>query len=155
MYFIPRVLTVAAGHSSLSFSGNSYIKYRLSDQLQTELKLTLRIRTLQSQGIVMYMHTERCIILKVGPRLDPPSHCAPPHTQRLMFRTTPHQEWYKTHVPLSAPVPHSPVQTPAVIMYHNITFLPLYLLFMINHHLLKTLIAYRLGQQRPCPVRVL
>ncbi|XP_017287650.1 protocadherin Fat 3a isoform X2 [Kryptolebias marmoratus] len=54
-----------AGHSSLSFSGNSYIKYRLSDQLQMELKLTLRIRTLQSRGIIMYMHTERCIILKL------------------------------------------------------------------------------------------
>ncbi|XP_027900863.1 protocadherin Fat 3a isoform X3 [Xiphophorus couchianus] len=54
-----------AGHSSLSFSGNSYIKYRLSNQLQTELKLTLRIRTLQSRGIIMYMHNERCIILKL------------------------------------------------------------------------------------------
>lgn len=55
-----------AGHSSLSFSGNSYIKYRLSNQLQMELKLTLRIRTLQSRGIIMYMHNERCIILKVS-----------------------------------------------------------------------------------------
>nr|XP_015831508.2 protocadherin Fat 3a isoform X4 [Nothobranchius furzeri] len=54
-----------AGHSSLSFSGNSYIKYRLTGQLQMELKLTLRIRTLQSTGIIMYMHTERCIILKL------------------------------------------------------------------------------------------
>lgn len=54
-----------AGHSSLSFSGNSYIKYRLSDLLQTELKLSLRIRTLQSQGIIMSMHTEHCILLKV------------------------------------------------------------------------------------------
>ncbi|KAM8768033.1 protocadherin Fat 3a isoform 4-T4 [Acanthopagrus schlegelii] len=54
-----------AGHSSLSFSGNSYIKYRLSDRLQTELKLNLRIRTLQSQGIIMYTHTEPCIMLKL------------------------------------------------------------------------------------------
>ncbi|KAK5608383.1 hypothetical protein CRENBAI_026607 [Crenichthys baileyi] len=54
-----------AGHSSLSFSGNSFIKYRLSNQLQMELKLTLRVRTLQSRGIIMYMHNERCIILKV------------------------------------------------------------------------------------------
>ncbi|KAF6720859.1 Protocadherin Fat 3 [Oryzias melastigma] len=54
-----------AGHSSLSFSGNSYIKYRLSDLLQTELKLSLRIRTLQSQGIIMSMHTEHCILLKL------------------------------------------------------------------------------------------
>uniref|UniRef100_A0A669E5C8 FAT atypical cadherin 3a n=1 Tax=Oreochromis niloticus TaxID=8128 RepID=A0A669E5C8_ORENI len=51
-----------AGHSSLSFSGNSYIKYRLSGQLQTELKLSLRIRTLQSQGIIMYTHTEPCTL---------------------------------------------------------------------------------------------
>ncbi|XP_035989151.1 protocadherin Fat 3a isoform X5 [Fundulus heteroclitus] len=54
-----------AGHSSLSFSGNSYIKYRLSNQLQKEMKLTLRIRTLQSRGIIMYMHNERCVILKL------------------------------------------------------------------------------------------
>uniref|UniRef100_A0A3P9L436 FAT atypical cadherin 3a n=1 Tax=Oryzias latipes TaxID=8090 RepID=A0A3P9L436_ORYLA len=54
-----------AGHSSLSFSGNSYIKYRLSERLQTELKLSLRIRTLQSHGIIMSMHTERCILLKL------------------------------------------------------------------------------------------
>ncbi|XP_026048442.1 protocadherin Fat 3a isoform X5 [Astatotilapia calliptera] len=54
-----------AGHSSLSFSGNSYIKYRLSGQLQTELKLSLRIRTLQSQGIIMYTHTEPCTVLKL------------------------------------------------------------------------------------------
>ncbi|XP_038141914.1 protocadherin Fat 3a isoform X2 [Cyprinodon tularosa] len=54
-----------AGHTSLSFSGNSYIKYRLSKQLQMELKLTLRIRTLQSRGIIMYMHNERCVILKL------------------------------------------------------------------------------------------
>ena len=59
------VLGGGAGHSSLSFSGNSYIKYRLSDRLQTELKLNLRIRTLQSQGIIMYTHTEPCIMLKV------------------------------------------------------------------------------------------
>ncbi|KAM4566902.1 protocadherin Fat 3-like isoform 2-T3 [Odontesthes bonariensis] len=54
-----------AGHLSLSFTGNSYVKYRLSDQLQTELKLTLRIRTLQSHGIIMYILTEHCIILKL------------------------------------------------------------------------------------------
>ncbi|KAM9733934.1 protocadherin Fat 3a [Menidia menidia] len=54
-----------AGHLSLTFSGKSYIKYRLSDQLQAEMKLTLRIRTLQSQGIIMYILTEHCIILKL------------------------------------------------------------------------------------------
>lgn len=54
-----------AGHSSLSFSGNSYIKYRLSDQLQSELKVSLKIRTLQSQGIIMYTQMEPCMVLKV------------------------------------------------------------------------------------------
>uniref|UniRef100_A0A7N6FLR0 FAT atypical cadherin 3a n=1 Tax=Anabas testudineus TaxID=64144 RepID=A0A7N6FLR0_ANATE len=49
----PGKLGECAGHSSLSFSGNSYIKYRLSDWLQTELKLSLRIRTLQSRGIII------------------------------------------------------------------------------------------------------
>uniref|UniRef100_A0A8D3CRY4 Protocadherin Fat 3 n=1 Tax=Scophthalmus maximus TaxID=52904 RepID=A0A8D3CRY4_SCOMX len=58
----PGKLGECAGHSSLSFSGNSYIKYRLSDHLQTELKLSLRIRTLQSRGIIMYTHTEPCTL---------------------------------------------------------------------------------------------
>uniref|UniRef100_A0A3Q1H770 Uncharacterized protein n=1 Tax=Anabas testudineus TaxID=64144 RepID=A0A3Q1H770_ANATE len=62
----PGKLGECAGHSSLSFSGNSYIKYRLSDWLQTELKLSLRIRTLQSRGIIMYTHTEPCTMLKEG-----------------------------------------------------------------------------------------
>ncbi|XP_038549253.1 protocadherin Fat 3a isoform X2 [Micropterus salmoides] len=61
----PGKLGECAGHSSLSFSGNSYIKYRLSDRLQTELKLSLRIRTLQSRGIIMYTHTEPCTMLKL------------------------------------------------------------------------------------------
>uniref|UniRef100_A0A8C4NQR0 FAT atypical cadherin 3a n=1 Tax=Dicentrarchus labrax TaxID=13489 RepID=A0A8C4NQR0_DICLA len=61
----PGKLGECAGHSSLSFSGNSYIKYRLSDRLQTELKLSLRIRTLQSRGIIMYTHTEPCTVLKL------------------------------------------------------------------------------------------
>ncbi|XP_062417297.1 protocadherin Fat 3a [Pungitius pungitius] len=54
-----------AGHSSLSFSGNSYIKYRLSEWLQEELKVSLRIRTLQSRGIIMYTQTEPCLVLKL------------------------------------------------------------------------------------------
>ncbi|XP_068441399.1 protocadherin Fat 3a isoform X3 [Clinocottus analis] len=61
----PGKLGECAGHSSLSFSGNSYIKYRLSEQLQTELKVSLRIRTLQSRGIIMYTHTEPCTVLKL------------------------------------------------------------------------------------------
>ncbi|XP_054868346.1 protocadherin Fat 3a isoform X5 [Amphiprion ocellaris] len=61
----PGKLGECAGHSSLSFSGNSYIKYRLSDRMQKEMKLSLRIRTLQSRGIIMYTHTEPCTILKL------------------------------------------------------------------------------------------
>ncbi|XP_028429145.1 protocadherin Fat 3 [Perca flavescens] len=61
----PGKLGECAGHSSLSFSGNSYIKYRVSEMLQTELKLSLRIRTLQSRGIIMYTHTEPCTMLKL------------------------------------------------------------------------------------------
>ncbi|XP_060929197.1 protocadherin Fat 3a isoform X1 [Limanda limanda] len=61
----PGKLGECAGHSSLSFSGNSYIKYKLSDWLQTELKLSLRIRTLQSRGIIMYSHTEPCTVLRL------------------------------------------------------------------------------------------
>ncbi|XP_029372725.1 protocadherin Fat 3 isoform X2 [Echeneis naucrates] len=61
----PGKLGECAGHSSLSFSGNSYIKYRLSERLQLELKLSLRIRTLQSRGIIMYTHTEPCTVLKL------------------------------------------------------------------------------------------
>ncbi|KAJ4935549.1 hypothetical protein JOQ06_017081, partial [Pogonophryne albipinna] len=47
-------------------AGNSYIKYRLTERLQTELKLSLRIRTLQSKGIIMYTHTEPCTVLKLA-----------------------------------------------------------------------------------------
>lgn len=57
---------LVAGHSSLSFSGNSYIKYRLYDLLQSEMKVSLRVRTLQSQGIIMFTKTEPCMVLKVG-----------------------------------------------------------------------------------------
>uniref|UniRef100_A0A8C9WZ58 FAT atypical cadherin 3a n=1 Tax=Sander lucioperca TaxID=283035 RepID=A0A8C9WZ58_SANLU len=61
----PGKLGECAGHSSLSFSGSSYIKYRVSERLQTELKLSLRIRTLQSRGIIMYTHAEPCTMLKL------------------------------------------------------------------------------------------
>ncbi|XP_028656255.1 protocadherin Fat 3a isoform X1 [Erpetoichthys calabaricus] len=55
-----------AGHTSLSFSGNSYIMYRVSDiHKPSELKLGLRLRTLQSKGIIMYTRADHCIILKI------------------------------------------------------------------------------------------
>ncbi len=55
-----------SGHTSLSFSGNSYIKYRVTDgERSGEMKLALRIRTLQSKGIIMYTRTDPCSVLKV------------------------------------------------------------------------------------------
>uniref|UniRef100_A0A8C2BHA8 FAT atypical cadherin 3a n=1 Tax=Cyprinus carpio TaxID=7962 RepID=A0A8C2BHA8_CYPCA len=55
-----------AGHTSLSFSGNSYIKYRVTDgERSGEMKLTLRIRTLQSKGIIMYTRADPCSVLKI------------------------------------------------------------------------------------------
>ncbi|XP_056139276.1 protocadherin Fat 3a isoform X1 [Lampris incognitus] len=62
----PGKLGECAGHSSLSFSGNSYIKYKVSEGAKSgELKLALRIRTLQSRGIIMYTHADPCTILKL------------------------------------------------------------------------------------------
>lgn len=57
---------VFSGHTSLSFAGNSYIKYRLSENSKEEdFRLALRLRTLQSNGIIMYTRANPCIILKV------------------------------------------------------------------------------------------
>ncbi|XP_064159770.1 protocadherin Fat 3a isoform X4 [Anguilla rostrata] len=62
----PGKLGECAGHTSLSFAGNSYIKYRVSDSSHTgEMKLGLRIRTLQSRGIIMYTRADPCTILKI------------------------------------------------------------------------------------------
>ncbi|XP_028818497.1 protocadherin Fat 3a isoform X3 [Denticeps clupeoides] len=62
----PGKLGECAGHSSLSFSGNSYIKYSISEALRGgAMKLSLRIRTLQSTGIIMHTHTEPCTLMKV------------------------------------------------------------------------------------------
>uniref|UniRef100_A0A3P8YCB2 FAT atypical cadherin 3a n=1 Tax=Esox lucius TaxID=8010 RepID=A0A3P8YCB2_ESOLU len=62
----PGKLGECAGHTSLSFSGNSYIKYKVSDGGRTgEMKLGLRIRTLQSRGIIMYTRADPCTILKL------------------------------------------------------------------------------------------
>uniref|UniRef100_A0A3Q1F4D5 FAT atypical cadherin 3b n=1 Tax=Acanthochromis polyacanthus TaxID=80966 RepID=A0A3Q1F4D5_9TELE len=44
-----------AGQTSLSFSGNSYIKYRVTESGQSgEMRLGLRIRTLQRRGVIMF-----------------------------------------------------------------------------------------------------
>ncbi|KAI1893987.1 hypothetical protein AGOR_G00129330 [Albula goreensis] len=62
----PGKLGECAGHTSLSFAGNSYIKYRVSDSSRSgEMKLGLRIRTLQSRGIIMYTRADPCTILKI------------------------------------------------------------------------------------------
>ncbi|XP_035389998.1 protocadherin Fat 3a isoform X2 [Electrophorus electricus] len=62
----PGKLGECAGHTSLSFSGNSYIKYHVIDRgRREELKLQLRIRTLQSKGIIMYTRPEPCTVLKI------------------------------------------------------------------------------------------
>ncbi|TRY60847.1 hypothetical protein DNTS_021639 [Danionella cerebrum] len=62
----PGKLGECAGHSSLSFSGNSYIKYRVMDEERSgKMKLAMRIRTLQSKGIIMYTRTESCSQLKI------------------------------------------------------------------------------------------
>lgn len=65
------------GQTSLSFSGNSYIKYRVSDSGQTgEMKLSLRIRTLQRRGVIMYTRVNPCTMLKVSTVLVPSSMTA-------------------------------------------------------------------------------
>ncbi|XP_026562610.1 protocadherin Fat 3 isoform X3 [Pseudonaja textilis] len=62
----PGKLGECSGHTSLSFAGNSYIKYRVSENSKNEeFKLGLRLRTLQSNGIIMYTRANPCIILKV------------------------------------------------------------------------------------------
>lgn len=61
-----RVLCVVAGQTSLSFSGNSYIKYRVTDSTQSgEMRLGLRIRTLQRRGVIMFTRVNPCTMLKV------------------------------------------------------------------------------------------
>ncbi|XP_062983238.1 protocadherin Fat 3 isoform X3 [Elgaria multicarinata webbii] len=62
----PGKLGECSGHASLSFAGNSYIKYRVSENSRKEeFKLALRLRTLQSNGIIMYTRANPCIILKI------------------------------------------------------------------------------------------
>ncbi|XP_078514538.1 protocadherin Fat 3 isoform X1 [Lissotriton helveticus] len=62
----PGKLGECSGHTSLSFAGNSYIKYRVSENSKRdELKLGLRLRTLQNNGIIMYTRANPCMILKI------------------------------------------------------------------------------------------
>ncbi|XP_048031668.1 protocadherin Fat 3 isoform X3 [Megalobrama amblycephala] len=63
---LPDTLDKCAGQTSLSFAGNSYIKYRVTDSDKSgDLKLGLRIRTLQSQGVIMYTRADPCTMLKI------------------------------------------------------------------------------------------
>ncbi|XP_075996428.1 protocadherin Fat 3-like, partial [Genypterus blacodes] len=59
------------GQTSLSFSGNSYIKYRATESVQNgEMRLGLRIRTLQTRGVIMFTRVNPCTMLKIeGGRL--------------------------------------------------------------------------------------
>ncbi|XP_059502535.1 protocadherin Fat 3a isoform X4 [Stegostoma tigrinum] len=62
----PGNLGECSGHASLSFAGNSYIKYRVAENnKRDELKLGLHLRTLQSNGIIMYAEGDYCVILKI------------------------------------------------------------------------------------------
>ncbi|XP_069578309.1 protocadherin Fat 3 [Brachyistius frenatus] len=67
----PDKLDECAGQTSLSFSGNSYIKYRVTENGQSgEMKLGLRIRTLQRRGVIMFTRVNPCTMLKIeGGRL--------------------------------------------------------------------------------------
>uniref|UniRef100_A0A8C2Z7U2 FAT atypical cadherin 3 n=1 Tax=Cyclopterus lumpus TaxID=8103 RepID=A0A8C2Z7U2_CYCLU len=64
-------LDECAGQTSLSFSGNSYIKYRVTESGQSgEMRLGLRIRTLQRRGVIMFTRVNPCTMLKIeGGRL--------------------------------------------------------------------------------------
>ncbi|XP_071362567.1 protocadherin Fat 3 [Trachinotus anak] len=67
----PERLDECAGQTSLSFSGNSYIKYRVTESSQGgEMRLGLRIRTLQRRGVIMFTRVNPCTMLKIeGGRL--------------------------------------------------------------------------------------
>uniref|UniRef100_A0A3Q3LMC7 Protocadherin Fat 3-like n=1 Tax=Mastacembelus armatus TaxID=205130 RepID=A0A3Q3LMC7_9TELE len=62
----PEKLEECAGQTSLSFSGNSYIKYRVTESGQSgEMRLGLRIRTLQRRGVIMFTRVNPCTMLKI------------------------------------------------------------------------------------------
>ncbi|XP_051540355.1 protocadherin Fat 3-like [Myxocyprinus asiaticus] len=63
---LPGTQDQCAGQTSLSFTGNSYIKYRVTDGNKSgDMRLGLRIRTLQSQGVIMYTRADSCTMLKI------------------------------------------------------------------------------------------
>ncbi|MFT7800284.1 protocadherin Fat 3-like [Arapaima gigas] len=55
-----------AGQSSLTFTGNSYIKYRVFEKSKTgAFKLGLRVRTLRNRGVIMHIRAKPCLLLRV------------------------------------------------------------------------------------------
>ncbi|KAL0994956.1 hypothetical protein UPYG_G00129920 [Umbra pygmaea] len=68
---VPDRVDQCGGQTSLTFSGNSYIKYRVTDGAGgEELRLSLWIRTLQSRGVIMNTRANPCTMLKTeGGRL--------------------------------------------------------------------------------------
>ncbi|XP_068600655.1 protocadherin Fat 3 [Brachionichthys hirsutus] len=67
----PERLNECEGQTSLSFSGNSYIKYKVTESGQSgEMRLGLKIRTLQRRGVIMFTRVNPCTMLKIeGGRL--------------------------------------------------------------------------------------
>ncbi|TSX58272.1 Protocadherin Fat 3 [Bagarius yarrelli] len=54
------------GQTAMSFLGNSYIKYRMTASSKEQgVKVSLKIRTLQNRGVIMYRHAEPCHMLKI------------------------------------------------------------------------------------------
>nr|XP_057942442.1 protocadherin Fat 3 isoform X4 [Doryrhamphus excisus] len=68
---LPEHLDACAGQTSLSFSGNSYIKYKVTETVHSgEMKLSLKVRTLQTRGVIMFTRVNPCTMLKIeGGRL--------------------------------------------------------------------------------------
>ncbi|XP_051903269.1 protocadherin Fat 3 [Hippocampus zosterae] len=71
---LPERLEECAGGSTLSFSGNGYIKYKVTESGQSsqsgEMKLGLSVRTLQTSGVIMFTRVNPCTMLKIeGGRL--------------------------------------------------------------------------------------
>ncbi|XP_060751945.1 protocadherin Fat 3 [Tachysurus vachellii] len=63
---LPESLHQCAGQTSLSFSGNSYIKYRVTVSSKDHgMKVSLKVRTLQNRGVIMYRLTTPCHMLKI------------------------------------------------------------------------------------------
>lgn len=59
-------LLESLGSSSITFTGNSFVKYRLMEnENKLEMKLTMRLRTYSSHAVVMYARGTDYSILEV------------------------------------------------------------------------------------------